>query len=220
MAKCKLNVTSCPELSGLEYIKILHGRHEQAFYQVWFNEGDTIPKHTKKTVEQIEPSSFENQPDKYISMNGYLKSSVNRQGEYLNKYNKYRTKPVPNVSVFPSYFIDFDYYKSDYADLTKQEIIDLIFLENQWLPIPTIIVYSGNGFYFVWCFEVPLLYEQSDLWVSTTSHLIKKLSKYGADYACKDLPRFLRVPGSINSKSTTKPENRLVRAFRTGGYHD
>lgn len=140
--------------------------------------------------------------DTYASANGFR--------------NYYRR--VSSVSEITGFFIDFDYYKTEYADLSVAEFADTVIDAMPWLPVPTVIVSSGRGAYFFWRFKRPLpintrtaRYNYLPQWQTQQDFLIRHLKPFGADPQCADAARVLRLPGTINSKN-----NVVAEAWETG----
>ena len=74
---------------------------------------------------------------------------------------------------------------------------------------PSMAVNSGRGYHFYFCADVPR---------DQFSILQEQLStKLGTDAAVKDLPRVMRLPGTLHLKDPTKP--RLVRLLNSPNPH-
>src|SRR5262249_16869424 len=73
--------------------------------------------------------------------------------------------------------------------------------------IPSMAVNSGRGWHFYFCTDVP-----RDQFTGLQELLIEKL---GTDNAVKDLPRVMRVPGTLHLKNPANP--RLVKLLNTPG---
>lgn len=124
-----------------------------------------------------------------------------------------------NVVELSSFYVDLDYYKVEqYKDLSVADLAALVLDDNPWLPMPTVIVDSGTGCWFVWTFKRPLPINQKTAkfpflptWQTTQDYLVSMLARYGADPACSDAARVMRLPGTINSKTKRQSE-----AWETG----
>jgi hypothetical protein len=68
---------------------------------------------------------------------------------------------------------------------------------------PSMAVKSGRGVHFYFCTDVPL--DQFSEWQKSL------INKVGTDPAVKDLPRVMRLPGTLHLKDPTKP--RLVKLY-------
>lgn len=128
------------------------------------------------------------QENVYISINTFY--STFRRLEYLKELK--------------AQFIDLDIYKTGF---TKEQII--MYLEadyfNKSIPRPNLIIDSGRGLYLIWLLKsVPS--KALPLWKAVEEYLYSVLKQFGADRQALDPTRVLRVPGSINSKSSTKVE--------------
>ena len=111
-----------------------------------------------------------------------------------------------NLYCVSSIIIDLDFYKTDYAHIDNyndfkkalQPALDKIGYE------PSSICYSGHGYYLTFNLErnINLKYPSMHwLYQSVLKKLIQIFEEYGADFACSDMTRVFKVPGSINFKT-------------------
>lgn len=129
-------------------------------------------------------------------------------------------RTVSSVGSINGFFVDFDRYKTPYAHLHPAEFMGIILDENPWLPPPTFFMDSGNGCWAFWLFKRSLTtksekYNFLQQWQTQQDFLIGKLSEYGADPACSDAARVVRLTNTINSKT-----NRKAAAWETGTRYD
>jgi hypothetical protein len=85
------------------------------------------------------------------------------------------------------------------------------------MPEPTLWVHSGGGLYPIWRFEQPIYINgdnrakaanAADRW---QQRIIKRADKLGLHYGnVGDLPRVLRLPGSINRKTDVERPCRVI----------
>ena len=100
-----------------------------------------------------------------------------------------------------------------YADLDTYRQPELMFLEraeieetilgrinSYGLPAPSVLVDSGRGFYALWLIE-PLSGRAAQRWQAAQRCLVERLAPLGADPACCDTARVLRIPGTLNGKA-------------------
>lgn len=129
--------------------------------------------------------NFAGENNTYISMNTFFKNE--RTVDCLKRLN--------------TLYVDIDCYKLAqdkrrvFAEL-KESYFDSI------IPIPTFVIDSGRGLYLVW----KLRNEDRNAlprWTKVQEYLIDALKGFGADSACRDAARILRVPFTRNSKSGT-----------------
>lgn len=93
-------------------------------------------------------------------------------------------------------------------------------LELQNLPLPTFLSFSGRGLWALWQIAyhnnrsqpVPAFDDKRALTQRIAGELVKRFVTLGADRHVTDSARLMRLPDSVNSKST--PENSRVRFFR------
>lgn len=118
-----------------------------------------------------------------------------------------------NITTLCSYWVDLDYTDiPELAHLTPDELIELVLKENPWLPLPTYAGCSGRNVFMVWVLSKPLYVGKKakngakniGLWRFTMERLVRLLKQYGADKACVDPSRFLRLVGTTNSKNNGK----------------
>ena len=62
----------------------------------------------------------------YLSLNGYV-------------WKKGAGRAVSDVSELTGFYVDFDYYKTEYADMSAGDFAQMVCNENPWLPVPTIV---------------------------------------------------------------------------------
>jgi hypothetical protein len=79
------------------------------------------------------------------------------------------------------------------------------------IPEPGALIDSGRGFYAVWR-HTPLPPAAERRWRATQTALIDLMAAWGADRACSDPARILRLPGTINGRS-----GRMVRVVGGDG---
>lgn len=126
--------------------------------------------------------------DLYFSLNSF--SKLNRRQE--------------NLLELKALWSDLDYYKTKY---TKNQVLYAIedMVHNNELPQPTFIVDSGRGIYLIW--KIARTPPQAlERWRNIMLYIHNKLIDYGADRACVEPSRVLRLDGSINSKSKKSVE--------------
>lgn len=143
----------------------------------------------------------------YVSMNSFRRFfsdySISRDFDHLKRIN--------------ALYVDIDCYN---AGLTQEQTIWLLHEEyiGSVIPEPTFIINSGRGVYVVWKLDNEDLKSVSR-WKAVEKYLIDALRPLGADSACQDPARVLRVPFSINSKSKSMVEivefNDLVYRIHT-----
>ena len=140
--------------------------------------------------------------DCYVSLNGY-------------SWEKGAGRTVSGVKELTGFYVDFDYYKTEYAHMSAGDFAQMVCNENPWLPVPTIVEDSGKGCWMVWKFIRTLgLTANVDWlqqWQTQQVFLVNQLKKYGSDLACCDAARVMRMAGTINSKT-----KRTAEAWESG----
>jgi hypothetical protein len=154
-------------------------------------------------VELASQYQHDNADDCYVTTHGY-------------GFRGNRT--TSSVNQLTGFYVDFDYYDTEYAHLSVTDLLDLVLSENPWLPEPTMVMSSGKGCWMFWKFQrVVHLTENTAQWnylaqwQTSQTFLVSQLKKYGADPKCCDAARVVRLPETINSKNGRKAE-----AWETG----
>ncbi len=89
-----------------------------------------------------------------------------------------------------------------YVDLDGQQDIELVLdaLAAAQMPAPSLAVFSGRGLHLYWLLRATPG-KALPVWQRIQDAILKTLSAIGADPACRDCTRVLRLPGTINSKN-------------------
>lgn len=126
----------------------------------------------------------------YMSMNPlkYKNGKINRDKSH--------------ISSLKWLYVDLDYYKSEYAYMTKSQMLH--FLKDDYLgikvPYPTVIIDSGRGIYLLWLINEHVY--AAPRWEKMQRYLYDQLKDLGADpQVTTDSARVFRKIGSINSKT-------------------
>lgn len=127
----------------------------------------------------------------YVSMNSFYRESgldyqEGREVRLLKRLN--------------AFYVDIDCYK---MGLEKGEV--LLRLHDDYIgtkmPEPTFIIDSGRGLYLIWKLRKDDDAKALRRWERVQQYLTDELEELGADQACTDAARILRVPFSWNDKS-------------------
>lgn len=120
-------------------------------------------------------------------------------------------RTVGAVRALTSFWVDADFYKlPELSGLTPDGLLERVLVKFKWLPLPTLLVESGRGCYFVWTFDKPLGVERLADWQRAEDALVTLLEPFGADAAAKDAARILRVAGSFHEVAGERVSARAV----------
>lgn len=153
----------------------------------WICRGQIKPEYrqTMHRFNGLMQGTYMGESNVYISMNTFFKNE--RKVECLKRLN--------------ALYVDIDCYK---MGLEKNNV--LLELEDNYfnsiIPVPTFVIDSGRGLYLIW----KLRNEDRNAlprWTKVQNFLIDTLKEFGADPACRDSARILRIPFSRNTKSGT-----------------
>lgn len=127
--------------------------------------------------------------DSYFSMNTFHRTF--RRIEFLRQLK--------------ALYVDIDFYNSPlYKDtaITAEQVEGAVLqeLDDNELPDPNHVIYSGRGLVLVWHLD-PVPSQALPRWQGVQDHITKLLEPYGADTVAKDCTRIFRMAGTINSKS-------------------
>lgn len=113
-------------------------------------------------------------------------------------------------------FVDLDFYKDLDENAWAQgkdekelaEAIRFFCLENG-IPVPSIIVHSGQGLQLKWLYDAPIPRRALPRWQALENYIVERFKERGSDSQVKDPSRVLRVVDSINTKV-----NKVVKVIR------
>lgn len=154
----------------------------------------------------IAPRYYQN----YYRASGLIKADYTGvENCYVTMNSFYRTsgldeqygRDVLHLKRLNALYVDIDCYK---LGLTKSEVLKRLSAEyiGIQVPTPTFIIDSGRGIYLIW----KLRNEDKKAlprWTAVEQYLTDTLEELGADQACTDASRILRVPFSKNPKSNS-----------------
>ena len=153
----------------------------------WICRGQISPEYRQSMFRYngLMNKTYDGQDDVYISMNTFYLND--RLAEHVKRLN--------------ALYVDIDCYKVGYDKETVLYILEEEYFNNL-IPCPTFVIDSGRGLYLIWKLQNE---DRNALprWAKVQEHFVSLLKEFGADPACKDSARILRIPYSINTKSHT-----------------
>lgn len=137
---------------------------------------------------------------------------MNGMDLYFSQSGFHRRRVLAQVAVLPGLWLDLDSYKDPrLRRVGPLELLGRAQARYPALPTPTLVISSGRGAYFDWAFERPLPPADHAQWQWVIDGLIAMFKDFGADPACRDATRVLRIVGGTNQKN-----GREVTGYRTG----
>jgi hypothetical protein len=116
-------------------------------------------------------------------------------------------------------YVDIDCYKTEFFPgwMTRQQKVQSIlsYCDDNFIPVPSAIISSGRGIYLKWYWASPIPREAVGRAVALNKQLVSLFAPLGADPACVDVSRILRVVGTLNSKNN-QPVELLHQTDRDG----
>jgi hypothetical protein len=100
-------------------------------------------------------------------------------------------------------FVDLDTYKTPWQGYKPETMASVIrgFCQDEDIPEPSLILYSGRGLQVKWLFERPLPRAALPRWNAIQKQLVTALERFGADPGARDASRLLRLVDTINTRS-------------------
>lgn len=111
---------------------------------------------------------------------------------------------VVNLARIGLLFTDLDCYKEQWAQGKNPDQLAaglLYFCQQEGIPAPSIIVFSGRGLQVKWLLDGTLPRQALTRWNACQRELVDKLRPLGADPAARDASRVLRLVDTVNTKS-------------------
>lgn len=175
--------------SSADFLEYMFGGVQGVMYRATIN-----PKYHQSyyRASGLIKARYAGEDNCYVAMNSFFRTAG------LDEQNG---RDVVHLKRLNAFYVDIDCYK---VGLTKNEV--LFRLENDYIgrkiPVPTFIIDSGRGIYLIWKLRNE---DRKALprWTAVQQYLTDTLEELGADHACTDAARILRVPFSRNPKSNT-----------------
>lgn len=111
---------------------------------------------------------------------------------------------VVNLARISLLFADLDTHKVPWlaGQTPQQQVAALLYhCQQEGIPEPSLVVYSGRGLQAKWLLDHPLPRRALPRWNACQRILIDRLACLGADPQARDASRVLRVVQTVNSKS-------------------
>jgi hypothetical protein len=191
-----------PCLSGLEEATLYHDVGEYGFFSLlWHGNGSVASKLPRtalqgrlkvqrsyplrempQIIEKLDPTR-----DTWISQAEFI--HPNRRVVYLLRLNLC--------------FVDLDTYKTSWKTYSPEAMANLIrgFCQDEDIPEPSLILFSGRGLQVKWLFERPLPRAALPRWNAVQRQLVDRLERFGADPSARDASRLLRLVDTVNTRS-------------------
>lgn len=160
-------------------------------------------------------SIFRKYPDRKTSQRSYILSMFPEvlkiigddadcyisQGEF-KKPNR-RTVNLLRMGVC---WADLDYYKDGHSFPSPQKMAYafLLFCQDIGLPLPSLIIDSGQGAYAKWILSHTVPAAALPRWNAVQRLLLAKIQGFGADQSASDCSRVLRIVGTRHGKTGRK----------------
>lgn len=154
------------------------------------------PHHSKKKLQDSYPLSM--MPTVLERLDPTRDTWIS-QAEFFKQ-----TRRVVHLARIGLLFADLDTYKSPWgAAKNKQQQTDgfLYYCQQEGLPPPSIIIYSGRGLQVKWLLDQPVPRAALPRWNACQRYLVRRLEQFGSDAGAKDASRVLRLVETVNSKS-------------------
>ena len=118
------------------------------------------------------------------------------QGEFTRPNRR-----VVNLARVGLMFVDIDPIGAEHLDGDQWATRCLMACQDEGIPAPSLIVFSGRGVHLKWVLTSPVTRKAIPRWNHAQGQLVERLAHLGADRAAKDASRVLRLEGTRNSKT-------------------
>lgn len=119
------------------------------------------------------------------------------------------TKPnrrVVNLARVGLMFVDIDPGQATHLDGDQWAMRCLMACQDEGVPAPSLIVFSGRGVHMKWLLDRPLPRAAIMRWNHAQKCLVQRFNHIGADAGARDASRVLRLQGTINEKNRKRCE--------------
>ena len=125
-----------------------------------------------------------------------------------------RNRRVVNLWSVGLCWVDLDTYNTHYGELKPEYAAFAVrmFLQDEGMQAPSMIIHSGRGIYLKWLFEKGIPRDALPRWNAVQATIVRRLQKFGADPNAKDASRVLRLVRTTNTKQDD-PDLRVVRVL-------
>jgi hypothetical protein len=189
-------------LTGLEEASLYHDCGEYGFFSLLWHENAPLASKLPRTASQGRPKVQRSYPlrempqivenldqnrDTWISQAEFIRQ--NRRVVYLLRLNLC--------------FVDLDTYKTPWKSYSPEAMANLIrgFCQDEDIPDPSLILFSGRGLQVKWIFKRPLPRAALPRWNAVQRQLVERLERFGADPSARDASRLLRLVDTVNTRS-------------------
>ena len=115
-----------------------------------------------------------------------------------------RNRRKVNIAWLTNVFLDLDYHKTaNWAFFKPEEMVNVILLHcvDSGIPVPTLIIFSGNGLQLKWILSSAIPRQALPRWEAIQKALYTAFQQFGADPKALDASRVLRLVGTLNTRS-------------------
>lgn len=155
---------------------------------------------TQKTADAKKQNSY-----RLVLMPQVLSLLDSRINTWLSQAEFIRPdRRVVNLARIGLLFADLDTYRVPHLQGRSPDQLAsavLYYCQEEGIPIPSLVVYSGRGLQAKWLLDGTLPRQALPRWNACQRYLVDRLAEVGADPAAKDASRVLRLVNTTNTKS-------------------
>ena len=169
-------------------------------------------------ISQILEGEWKNKYGRYKAMTNYLESLESKDNIFFsqNTFKKFK-RSTEHLFELKALYIDLDYHKK--TNYSREQILGSldILISDGKIPPPTHVIDSGYGLNLIWRIKrVPA--QALPLWQTIEEYFFNLLSDFGADRKAMDATRVFRAEGTLNAKYPQKKEVNIL--YSTGIEYD
>lgn len=186
-------------MSAVAQIALPFGSEEPFFYH------DPTRAGFVSVLQQMEDGTKAQRTFKLEKMAEELAALEGRRDVWIAQNEFFKpNRRVVNLWWLPLAFLDLDTYKVARLNSMSPESLVRVFLqrcEDDNIPQPSVIVFSGRGLQVKWIFDHPLPRRALPRWQAVQRELHRRLADFGSDSQALDASRVLRLVNTTNSRS-------------------
>lgn len=118
------------------------------------------------------------------------------QGEFAKPNRR-----VLNLTRIGLMFLDIDPVDGHHLDPDQWAMRLLMACQDEGIPAPSLIVFSGRGYHLKWLLSSPVPRQALPRWNLAQRNLVERFAYLGADANAKDASRVLRLEGTVNTRT-------------------
>jgi hypothetical protein len=193
-----------PRLSGIEEASLYHDPGQHGFFSLLWCDPRQEPRIERQLNKLPNLKPKLQQSYRLSDMPRVIEGLDQDRDTWISQAEFFRpNRRVVYLLRLNLCFVDLDTYKSPWKVYKPETMASVIrgFCQDEDVPEPSLILYSGRGLQVKWLFEKPLPRAALPRWNAIQKQLVTVLERFGADPGARDASRLLRLVDTINTRS-------------------